>query len=45
MFLMTQRGPLPAHIITLDPSHTREHLLIALHIMPLLLLVTKPELM
>nr|BAM75079.1 NADH dehydrogenase subunit 4 [Lampanyctus crocodilus] len=45
MFLMTQRGPLPAHIITLDPSHTREHLLMALHIMPLLLLVTKPELM
>nr|BAM74884.1 NADH dehydrogenase subunit 4 [Triphoturus nigrescens] len=45
MFLMTQRGPLPAHIITLDPSHTREHLLMTLHIIPLLLLVTKPELM
>nr|NP_443277.1 NADH dehydrogenase subunit 4 [Myctophum affine]BAB70075.1 NADH dehydrogenase subunit 4 [Myctophum affine] len=45
MFLMTQRGPIPAHIITLDPSHSREHLLITLHLMPLLLLMTKPELM
>jgi len=44
MFLITQRGPLPAHIISLDPSHTREHLLITLHILPLLLLMTKPEL-
>nr|CAO79769.1 NADH dehydrogenase 4 [Reinhardtius hippoglossoides] len=44
MFLMTQRGPLPAHIIALEPSHTREHLLIALHLIPLILLVLKPEL-
>nr|QNK04254.1 NADH dehydrogenase subunit 4 [Lumpenus lampretaeformis] len=44
MFLMTQRGPLPAHIIALDPSHTREHLLMALHLIPLLMLVLKPEL-
>nr|YP_009629640.1 NADH dehydrogenase subunit 4 [Myoxocephalus scorpius]QBS14252.1 NADH dehydrogenase subunit 4 [Myoxocephalus scorpius] len=44
MFLMTQRGPLPAHIIALDPSHTREHLLIALHLLPLILLILKPEL-
>nr|WNH18938.1 NADH dehydrogenase subunit 4 [Mulloidichthys martinicus] len=44
MFLMTQRGPLPAHIIALDPSHTREHLLMALHMLPLLLLILKPEL-
>nr|WNH21448.1 NADH dehydrogenase subunit 4 [Gerres cinereus] len=44
MFLMTQRGPIPAHIIALDPSHTREHLLMALHILPLLLLILKPEL-
>nr|ARM57467.1 NADH dehydrogenase subunit 4 [Anarhichas lupus] len=44
MFLMTQRGPLPAHIIALDPSHTREHLLMALHLIPLLMLVMKPEL-
>nr|WNH21981.1 NADH dehydrogenase subunit 4 [Microgobius carri] len=44
MFLMTQRGPLPSHIISLDPSYTREHLLIALHLLPLLLLMLKPEL-
>nr|YP_010501009.1 NADH dehydrogenase subunit 4 [Cottus tenuis]UXB58402.1 NADH dehydrogenase subunit 4 [Cottus tenuis] len=44
MFLMSQRGPLPAHIIALDPSHTREHLLLALHLLPLVLLVLKPEL-
>nr|YP_010501126.1 NADH dehydrogenase subunit 4 [Cottus aleuticus]UXB59169.1 NADH dehydrogenase subunit 4 [Cottus aleuticus] len=44
MFLMSQRGPLPAHIIALDPSHTREHLLLGLHLLPLLLLILKPEL-
>nr|WNH23697.1 NADH dehydrogenase subunit 4 [Pomacanthus semicirculatus] len=44
MFLMTQRGPLPTHIIALDPSHSREHLLITLHLIPLLLLILKPEL-
>nr|YP_008593635.1 NADH dehydrogenase subunit 4 [Ariomma indica]BAN83616.1 NADH dehydrogenase subunit 4 [Ariomma indica] len=44
MFLMTQRGPLPTHIIALDPSHSREHLLMALHLLPLALLILKPEL-
>nr|BBH36898.1 NADH dehydrogenase subunit 4 [Amblygobius phalaena] len=44
MFLMTQRGQTPAHIISLDPSHTREHLLLALHLVPLLLLIFKPDL-
>nr|WNH22605.1 NADH dehydrogenase subunit 4 [Starksia ocellata] len=44
MFLMTQRGPLPSHILALNPTHSREHLLIALHLLPLLLLVLKPEL-
>nr|YP_009159084.1 NADH dehydrogenase subunit 4 [Odontobutis interrupta]AKP55329.1 NADH dehydrogenase subunit 4 [Odontobutis interrupta] len=44
MFLMTQRGHVPAHIISIDPSHTREHLLITLHLLPLLLLTMKPEL-
>nr|YP_003127129.1 NADH dehydrogenase subunit 4 [Toxotes chatareus]BAH97801.1 NADH dehydrogenase subunit 4 [Toxotes chatareus] len=44
MFLMTQRGPLPMHIIALDPSHSREHLLIILHLLPLILLILKPEL-
>nr|WNH18587.1 NADH dehydrogenase subunit 4 [Atherinomorus stipes] len=44
MFLMTQRGPLPNHIIALDPTYSREHLLITLHLLPLILLITKPEL-
>lgn len=44
MFLITQRGPVPHHIIALDPSHTREHLLLTLHLLPLLLLILKPEL-
>nr|YP_010963341.1 NADH dehydrogenase subunit 4 [Oxyurichthys microlepis]WAB46138.1 NADH dehydrogenase subunit 4 [Oxyurichthys microlepis] len=44
MFLMTQRGPLPQHMLALEPAHTREHLLIALHLIPLLLLILKPEL-
>nr|BCS51681.1 NADH dehydrogenase subunit 4 [Scombrops oculatus] len=44
MFLMSQRGPLPAHITALDPSYSREHLLVALHLLPLILLILKPEL-
>nr|QWE36756.1 NADH dehydrogenase subunit 4 [Percina roanoka] len=44
MFLMTQRGPIPPHLIALDPSHSREHLLMALHLLPLILLMLKPEL-
>nr|YP_009040775.1 NADH dehydrogenase subunit 4 [Aseraggodes kobensis]AIB02980.1 NADH dehydrogenase subunit 4 [Aseraggodes kobensis] len=44
MFLMTQRGPLPTHILALEPSHTREHLLMTLHLLPLMLLMVKPEL-
>nr|WNH18743.1 NADH dehydrogenase subunit 4 [Schultzea beta] len=44
MFLMTQRGQLTHHIIHIAPSHTREHLLLALHLAPLILLILKPEL-
>nr|YP_007890851.1 NADH dehydrogenase subunit 4 [Johnius grypotus]AGH27493.1 NADH dehydrogenase subunit 4 [Johnius grypotus] len=44
MFITTQRGPLPAHIIALEPSHSREHLLLFLHLLPLVLLILKPEL-
>nr|BAI77218.1 NADH dehydrogenase subunit 4 [Bertella idiomorpha] len=44
MFLMTQRGPVGLHMLALEPSHTREHLLMALHLLPLTLLVLKPEL-
>nr|YP_004222080.1 NADH dehydrogenase subunit 4 [Genyomyrus donnyi]BAJ54229.1 NADH dehydrogenase subunit 4 [Genyomyrus donnyi] len=45
MFLMTQRGPTPTHTITLQPSHTREHLLMTLHLVPVILLVLKPDIM
>nr|YP_009115225.1 NADH dehydrogenase subunit 4 [Devario laoensis]AIZ97141.1 NADH dehydrogenase subunit 4 [Devario laoensis] len=44
MFLTSQRGPIPDHIMNISPSHTREHLLMALHLIPLFLLVLKPEL-
>nr|YP_010355045.1 NADH dehydrogenase subunit 4 [Devario kakhienensis]UOG84893.1 NADH dehydrogenase subunit 4 [Devario kakhienensis] len=44
MFLTSQRGPIPEHIMNISPSHTREHLLMALHLIPLFLLVLKPEL-
>nr|YP_009019228.1 NADH dehydrogenase subunit 4 [Achirus lineatus]AFC88425.1 NADH dehydrogenase subunit 4 [Achirus lineatus] len=44
MFLTTQRGPLPQHITSIEPSHTREHLLVSLHLIPLMLLIMKPEL-
>nr|YP_238225.1 NADH dehydrogenase subunit 4 [Gavia stellata]AAQ63016.1 NADH dehydrogenase subunit 4 [Gavia stellata]QOD97308.1 NADH dehydrogenase subunit 4 [Gavia stellata] len=44
MLLMTQRGTLPTHITSLQNSSTREHLLMALHIIPMLLLILKPEL-
>nr|WAQ70301.1 NADH dehydrogenase subunit 4 [Phoxinus phoxinus] len=45
MFLMSQRGPAPSHIMALPPFHTREHLLMALHLIPVMLLMVKPELM
>nr|YP_010161074.1 NADH dehydrogenase subunit 4 [Sinocyclocheilus angularis]QRH18669.1 NADH dehydrogenase subunit 4 [Sinocyclocheilus angularis]UHY39585.1 NADH dehydrogenase subunit 4 [Sinocyclocheilus angularis] len=45
MFLMSQRGPTPNHIMGLQPFHTREHLLMTLHLTPVILLVAKPELM
>lgn len=44
LFLITQRGPLTNHLILIEPSHSREHLLIALHLIPLILLIFKPEL-
>nr|WNH20278.1 NADH dehydrogenase subunit 4 [Scarus psittacus] len=44
MFLMSQRGQLPPHMTALPPTYSREHLLIALHLIPLLLLILKPEL-
>nr|AIM46833.1 NADH dehydrogenase subunit 4 [Scytalopus magellanicus] len=44
MLLMTQRGRAPTYITSIQNSNTREHLLMALHITPSLLLILKPEL-
>nr|ACY28955.1 NADH dehydrogenase subunit 4 [Morus serrator] len=44
MLLMTQRGTLPTYITSIQTSNTREHLLMTLHIVPMLLLILKPEL-
>nr|AKC58384.1 NADH dehydrogenase subunit 4 [Spilopelia chinensis] len=44
MLLMTQRGTLPTHITSIQNSTTREHLLMSLHILPMLLLILKPDL-
>nr|QOD97533.1 NADH dehydrogenase subunit 4 [Glareola pratincola] len=44
MLLTTQRGTLATHITSIQNSNTREHLLMTLHIIPLLLLILKPEL-
>nr|ARS00844.1 NADH dehydrogenase subunit 4 [Salminus brasiliensis] len=45
LYITTQRGPTPSHILGLQPFHTREHLLVVMHLMPIVLLITKPELM
>nr|NP_115450.1 NADH dehydrogenase subunit 4 [Struthio camelus]O21406.1 RecName: Full=NADH-ubiquinone oxidoreductase chain 4; AltName: Full=NADH dehydrogenase subunit 4 [Struthio camelus]AAK53354.1 NADH dehydrogenase subunit IV [Struthio camelus]QOD97462.1 NADH dehydrogenase subunit 4 [Struthio camelus]CAA72753.1 NADH dehydrogenase subunit 4 [Struthio camelus] len=44
MLSMTQRGTLPTHLTSIHNSNTREHLLMTLHIFPMLLLMLKPEL-
>nr|YP_003289088.1 NADH dehydrogenase subunit 4 [Pycnonotus taivanus]YP_003434258.1 NADH dehydrogenase subunit 4 [Pycnonotus sinensis]ACI95060.1 NADH dehydrogenase subunit 4 [Pycnonotus taivanus]ADC52424.1 NADH dehydrogenase subunit 4 [Pycnonotus sinensis]AHN13415.1 NADH dehydrogenase subunit 4 [Pycnonotus sinensis hainanus] len=44
MLTTTQRGSLPSHITTIQNSSTREHLLMALHTIPMALLILKPDL-
>nr|YP_009944788.1 NADH dehydrogenase subunit 4 [Pomatostomus ruficeps]QOD96429.1 NADH dehydrogenase subunit 4 [Pomatostomus ruficeps] len=44
MFMTTQRGTIPSHITSIQNSSTREHLLMALHMIPMALLILKPEL-
>nr|YP_003934385.1 NADH dehydrogenase subunit 4 [Phrynoderma hexadactylum]BAJ21264.1 NADH dehydrogenase subunit 4 [Phrynoderma hexadactylum] len=41
----TQRGLIPSHLSTFFPFQIREHILLALHILPLLLLIFNPEIM
>nr|ALR49233.1 NADH dehydrogenase subunit 4 [Ameiurus melas] len=44
-FLTAQRGPLPQHIINLQPFHTREHELLTRLPLAVLLLITNPQFM
>nr|UFR83229.1 NADH dehydrogenase subunit 4 [Lasiopodomys raddei] len=44
MIIMTQRGKLTNHMNNLQPTHTRESALMALHILPLFLLTVNPKL-
>nr|SBW75583.1 NADH dehydrogenase subunit 4 [Chelonoidis carbonarius] len=44
MLATTQWGETPSHTKSIPPTHTREHLLMALHILPMMLLTMKPEL-
>nr|QOP62227.1 NADH dehydrogenase subunit 4 [Pachytriton brevipes] len=44
MFLMTQRGPTPNHLAPMNPSYTREHFLMTMHLTPILLFILKPAL-
>nr|YP_009730908.1 NADH dehydrogenase subunit 4 [Darevskia mixta]QBA55805.1 NADH dehydrogenase subunit 4 [Darevskia mixta] len=44
MFLMTQRGAISTQYHLLPPTHTREHLTLILHLLPLGLLMLKPTL-
>nr|YP_009559452.1 NADH dehydrogenase subunit 4 [Yuhina nigrimenta]AYR05094.1 NADH dehydrogenase subunit 4 [Yuhina nigrimenta] len=44
MLTMTQRGPIPSHITSIQNSNTREHLLMTLHMIPMILLIFKPDL-
>nr|YP_009414152.1 NADH dehydrogenase subunit 4 [Neotoma mexicana]ASN66845.1 NADH dehydrogenase subunit 4 [Neotoma mexicana] len=43
MIITTQRGKLTSHMMNLQPSHTRELTLMALHLTPLLLLTINPK--
>nr|ABB22864.1 NADH dehydrogenase subunit 4 [Chelydra serpentina] len=44
MYSTTQWGNMASYIKTIPPTHTREHLLMALHILPMMLLMIKPQL-
>nr|YP_626403.1 NADH dehydrogenase subunit 4 [Microtus rossiaemeridionalis]AAY30380.1 NADH dehydrogenase subunit 4 [Microtus rossiaemeridionalis] len=44
MIVTTQRGKLTNHMNNLQPTHTRESTLMALHILPLILLTINPKL-
>nr|WIF29481.1 NADH dehydrogenase subunit 4 [Paraechinus nudiventris]WIF29494.1 NADH dehydrogenase subunit 4 [Paraechinus nudiventris] len=43
MVITTQRGLSPYHIKSIKPTHTRENILMILHILPLMLLIINPQ--
>nr|YP_010318858.1 NADH dehydrogenase subunit 4 [Pipa snethlageae]UMB51092.1 NADH dehydrogenase subunit 4 [Pipa snethlageae] len=43
MFLTTQRGPTPLYMSATSPTHTREHSLMLLHLLPIIPIMMKPE--
>nr|YP_097007.1 NADH dehydrogenase subunit 4 [Stereochilus marginatus]AAU20431.1 NADH dehydrogenase subunit 4 [Stereochilus marginatus] len=43
MFLTTQRGQLSSHLKLILPTSSREHALMTMHLLPMLLLMMKPE--
>nr|YP_009911626.1 NADH dehydrogenase subunit 4 [Hesperosciurus griseus]QLD22693.1 NADH dehydrogenase subunit 4 [Hesperosciurus griseus] len=43
MLITTQRGMFTYHVTNINPSHTRENTLMALHILPLILLSINPK--
>nr|ALF06688.1 NADH dehydrogenase subunit 4 [Fukomys damarensis] len=43
MLISTQRGPVPYHMNNLSPSFTRENTLMALHLLPIILLMISPK--
>nr|YP_009420984.1 NADH dehydrogenase subunit 4 [Pseudemydura umbrina]ASR18157.1 NADH dehydrogenase subunit 4 [Pseudemydura umbrina] len=45
MFSTTQwNSEVPSNILTIPPTHTREHLIMMLHMLPMMLLMIKPQL-
>nr|YP_007625480.1 NADH dehydrogenase subunit 4 [Polypterus weeksii]ADG95331.1 NADH dehydrogenase subunit 4 [Polypterus weeksii] len=44
LYMSSQRGPTPNNLVSVESPHTREHLLLILHIIPIILLMIKPEL-
>nr|YP_097228.1 NADH dehydrogenase subunit 4 [Hemidactylium scutatum]AAU20678.1 NADH dehydrogenase subunit 4 [Hemidactylium scutatum] len=44
MFTTTQRGKLPQHLEFMTPTFSREHCLMTMHLLPMILLMFKPEL-
>nr|AIG23496.1 NADH dehydrogenase subunit 4 [Murexia naso] len=43
MFISSQRGKFTHHMKPMKPTYTREHMLMALHLLPLLIMATNPK--